>query len=608
MDNQPKIALAFDSTTMMSLFKASLEEDNYDIYEYTDGLKVIEGMCSVHPDVLVVYLDLPVINGFDISRIIKNTPSLIDINILIVASENKTVYKFWTQNSRCNGFFVATENNFTEFREEVKNLIPYMPIINKKNITPTHEELIEIITQGLNSDIYNLYIVNNAYSTSRTISDINSILMGLIKSLKTIFTYDALGLIVNDEPLIEFYDFKSSLTDSDIKDFRDVCHKDFESVAKNRKNCAWQKSIVFNTKFDVDKENGKLKTYEIFPLEPKAKVPFTLHLSTCRQDSLSDDLREHLNFFAHVFSQIISNAIQYHQLSNSNMRIRHAFGRFVPQQLIDSIVTGESSEDISIGQKRKVAILICDIRNFTNISEMNKPENVVTFLNRYFSVMGSIIKQNGGSIDKFMGDAIMALFGATDSFTDNEYRAVKTAYEMMKVLPGIDISMINFPDGFNFNIGIGIHYGDVIVGSIGSDEKQDFTVIGDNVNLASRIESLNKMYGTNIIVTEQVKESLHDNYKTRLLDRVKVKGKSIPVYIYQIITEGIAYPDDFMDLYNKGIDLYLMGIWKRASEYFNRALSIKSDDTATLLLMERCIEYDKNNPDDWDGSYTLTTK
>ena len=239
---------------------------------------------------------------------------------------------------------------------------------------------------------------------------------------------------------------------------------------------------------------------------------------------------------------------------------------------------------------------------------MNKPENVVNFLNKYFSVMSSIIKENGGNIDKFMGDAIMALFGATESYEDNANRAAKTAYEMMKVLPGLDLSMIKIPEGFSFNIGIGINYGEVIVGSIGSDEKQDFTVIGDNVNLASRLESLNKMYGSHIIITESVKEDLREPYPTRLLDRVKVKGKSIPVSIYQLLTDKEDYPEDFIENYNKGMDLYLMGIWQRAGEYFSKAMEIYPEDKAAGLLHDRCLNYTKNRPDSWDGSFTLTTK
>jgi len=527
MDNKRSILIAFDSKTMRAVIRKLLEESGYCVYESIDGMEALRLLFNIHPDLALIYLDLPVIGGFDLSRIIKTTPSLMDINVLICASENKVIYNFWRENSLCNDFYVIKENQHKELIDKINNLMPAITSVNIQDQEVSDKKIIETVTNSLNSNLYNLYTINNVFSNTKYINDINTIAMNLIRFLKSIFSYDAVGVIINDEPLLEYYDIKESLSDEDIIDFKNICHRDFESITKNYKSLSWQKSMAFTTRFEVTVDKGKLKTYEIFPLVPKEPYPLSIHLSTCRQDTLSDEIRDQLNFFTEAYSQLLTTSISFHKIISSNMRMRHAFGHFVPQQYIDSIITGDSNDSITIGQSRNIAILISDIRNFTNISEVNKPENVVAFLNKYFSVMCSIIRQNGGTIDKFMGDAIMALFGATDSYSDNAARAAKTAYEMMKVLPGIDVSMINIPEGFTFNIGIGVHYGEVIVGSIGSDEKQDFTVIGDNVNIASRIESLNKIYGTNIIITESVKEHLSEKYQIRLLDKVKVKGKSI---------------------------------------------------------------------------------
>ncbi len=155
--------------------------------------------------------------------------------------------------------------------------------------------------------------------------------------------------------------------------------------------------------------------------------------------------------------------------------VRKAFCRFVPEQIIDNLVKdADQSAQITVGEKRNVAILFSDIRSFTSISELNKPETIVAFLNRYFTTMCTIIKKHGGTIDKFIGDAIMALFGAPVSYEDNCRRAVAAAYEMRQALETVPLEDLVLPQGMKFNIGIGIHYGDVIVGSIGSNEKTDY--------------------------------------------------------------------------------------------------------------------------------------
>ena len=138
------------------------------------------------------------------------------------------------------------------------------------------------------------------------------------------------------------------------------------------------------------------------------------------------------------------------KLALSESKLRSTFSKFVPEEIIEDLLSQEdTTSEQSNNEKRKVAVLICDIRNFTSISEINQPENVVGFLNGYFSLMVDIIKKHGGSIDKFIGDAIMALFGAPISYVDNAQRAVEAAMEMVKNLEVVNTSILNFPDGMN---------------------------------------------------------------------------------------------------------------------------------------------------------------
>ena len=292
-------------------------------------------------------------------------------------------------------------------------------------------------------------------------------------------------------------------------------------------------------------------------------------------------------------------------------RIRRAFSRFVPEQIIDSLVmqSDAQNEKLGVGETRAVAILFSDIRSFTNISEKNKADVLVAFLNRYFSIMVDIIKKHGGTIDKFIGDAIMAEFGTPVSYEDNCRRAVAAAYEMRAALPSIDLGNLVLPDGMKFNIGIGIHYGDVIVGSIGSKDKADYSVIGDNVNLASRLEGLTKTYGTQILVSESVLlDAGEDSFSFRHLDDVRVKGKKKAVPIYAVDRSPDEFPHAYKDAYTKGMDLYKQGIWNLAKDYFEKALKAVKGDKAASLMLSRCEEFIVNPPENWDGAIAFLTK
>ena len=205
------------------------------------------------------------------------------------------------------------------------------------------------------------------------------------------------------------------------------------------------------------------------------------------------------------------------------MQIRNVFSKFVPSDIIDGMVENQANSSLLAGEKRVVAVLFSDIRSFTTLSEHNKAEDVVSFLNEYFDLMAIPVNKYGGTIDKFIGDAVLAIFGAPKSYEDNTLRAVKTAMEMIELLENYNPQQIKLPFP-SLRIGIGVHVGELIVGNIGSKSKFDYTVIGDNVNLASRLEGLSKHYKQSIIVSEDVKKVIGDHYYFRELDSVQSKG------------------------------------------------------------------------------------
>ncbi len=213
-------------------------------------------------------------------------------------------------------------------------------------------------------------------------------------------------------------------------------------------------------------------------------------------------------------------------------KISSLFSRKVSKEVMDNLIDNQSS--MRVAHQKETSIFFSDIRGFTPISEKLTPIEVVNLLNDYMTPMVDIIDKNYGTVDKFIGDAIMAYWNAPLDLENHADYALKSAIEQIKHLRDIQKDIKEKYD-VDLDIGIGINTGDVTVGEIGSIGRSDYTVIGDAVNLASRVESLNKGYKTNIIITEFTKEKLTDEYQIKFLDSVVVKGKSKAVKIYEVV-------------------------------------------------------------------------
>jgi adenylate cyclase len=224
--------------------------------------------------------------------------------------------------------------------------------------------------------------------------------------------------------------------------------------------------------------------------------------------------------------------------------------------------------------------------------------------------MTSIIIKDDGLVDKYMGDAIMAFWGAPLEQPDHAEMACSSSLEMIEKLRELQKKWK--AEGISsFDIGIGLNSGDAIVGNMGSSSRFDYTAMGDNVNLASRAEGLNKIYGTNIIITENTQKIISEKYETRRLDAVRVKGKKKPIMIFELISrKGRTSKKqlEFIRHYEDGLKLYFEKKWKKAIESFQAALKIM-DDAASKEFIKRCQEFSKNPPvKDWDGVWEMKTK
>jgi adenylate cyclase len=286
------------------------------------------------------------------------------------------------------------------------------------------------------------------------------------------------------------------------------------------------------------------------------------------------------------------------------------FKRYVPSDLVKKLINEEINAEIG-GEKRELTMFFSDIAHFTSISEKKSPEELVKDLCIYFESVSSSIIKNNGTIDKYIGDSVMAFWGAPEMNEHHAENACRCAVQIQKTLHTIFRQWEN-QEKIPFFTRIGIHTGDVIVGNMGYTERLNYTVIGDHVNLASRLEGINKIYGTKIIVSEDTWKQCHDLFEFRMLDKVSVVGRDESLAIYELYSEK----DDIekmrrklFNFYETGLAYYFEQKWDEAVKCFQTVLKYRPHDTPSLVMYRRCMSYKKNPPpEDWKGVYVFRVK
>lgn len=317
-----------------------------------------------------------------------------------------------------------------------------------------------------------------------------------------------------------------------------------------------------------------------------------------------------------AFSNHAAIAIENARLYEDKRRKEHlkaALERYVSKQIAEKIINNDASGEIRFQpEKREVTLVFTDVRGFTTLAEGMSPEAMVEILNRYFTTMIDIIFKYGGTLDKFIGDAIMAMFGAPASTGDDAGNAVMAAIEMQESLTAFNEEQTKLGKP-KLSVGIGINSGIVVVGNIGSDQRMEYTAIGDSVNLASRLEGANKEYGTHIMVSEWTQEKVNSKVISRELDLIRVKGKEKPVKVFEVIASAATGISNDMkkalESYNKGLIAYRKQKWDEAISHFKETLKLNADDGPSKVYIERSEEFKKAPPQDkWDGVFVMHTK
>ncbi len=313
------------------------------------------------------------------------------------------------------------------------------------------------------------------------------------------------------------------------------------------------------------------------------------------------------------FSYAGCASIQFLAEQRDKRMIKRMFSLYVPDKVVSELIAHPETAQLG-GERRDLSILFADIADFTTISENLDPTQLVALLNDCLTEMTDIVLQNDGIIDKYEGDLIMAEFGAPLPNEKHALLGCRTMLQMQKKLIALrkKWSKQGLPE---LKMRIGLNCGEVALGNFGSHKVFDYTVMGDEVNVASRLEGVNKNYGTNMLISQNVYEKVKDEMITRNLDVIRVKGKSQPVRAYELIAtkgekRGLFVKDiSIIPLYEQALEQYLDRNWKESISLLERILNKTDQDQPSRILLERCRDFLNNPPaPDWDGVFVMTSK
>jgi class 3 adenylate cyclase len=300
------------------------------------------------------------------------------------------------------------------------------------------------------------------------------------------------------------------------------------------------------------------------------------------------------------------------KLQYFNNNLRRAFSTYLSEDVVEEIVSDPSRLHLG-GIKRRMTALFTDVKDFSGIAEHLPPEELVDLLNDYLSTMSDVILENKGTIDKYEGDAIISFFGAPIELEDHAFRACVSAIIMKRLETELNKKLLQ--EGrttMPLLTRIGINTGDMVVGNMGTERKMNYTIMSNAVNLAARLEGVNKQYGTWILASEDTIQEAGDQIIARRLDKVRVVGIQKPVRIYEVLEIACRADSglrEWVAIFHNALALFEAHKWKEAAFGFHRALLISPSDIPTQLFIKRCEEFMASPPDEsWEGVFTLNEK
>jgi len=629
-EEKKRVLIMEDSDIFAEMLMDFLSFQDYVLERSVNGFEGIKRVYSFLPHLIITDVEMPLFKGHQVTRFLKSRKNTGTIPIIMFTTLNETKDKFWGSNAGADMYIEKSPDNFRLLGDSVAEILSAprdidFSAIEREGKKISDNTIIEIVNSLLDNKLFQTTVIGKLTELSDKVYSLEHVVKGIFDLLHTICETEIVTMMIRRDKgtLYVFTANYAGFSEETVNDFSAISVSDFN----NRFQDFQVEKKIQEDFFPAGNNGRKIVSYTAMPISIGGEKYSTLHIANSINEYFSPGVLENINVFMGAASPIITNVLSMRELVEMQKNTRIAFARYVPGDIMDEIIES-SSKMVSQSESRNITVLFSDIRNFTGISEHSSAHEIVEFLNAFFAEMGSIIISEGGHIDKFIGDAMMAVFGAFQNLENPAAGAIRAAVKMLSALDNINTAGISLPKG-SLKIGIGINCGQCVLGNIGFKNKMDYTVIGDTVNLASRIEGVTKLYRYPLIVSEYIYNSIRDQFLFRKIDNVRVRGKKEPVGIYAVydgfagscdtgglssgkgakLSAALMINSDTLENYNKGLQLFYMREWKPAQEYFSRALQGDESDYLSQIYLKRAIEFSKTPPpEDWDGVVTLSVK
>jgi len=614
-----RILVVDDSELIRGVLMQFLGDKGFAVETADNGLEGVLAVYRSVPDIVITDVEMPRLQGYQLSRLLKSRREVRKIPIIMHTSLSEDRDRFWASSSGADAFITKDFENLEALAEQVNRLLELAEPPDKSVIAEDAERIdesaaLEMLGTLFDRELFQSTILNELGGLDKHIGSLALTAKGLLKLVGKVCEAHIAVLVLQyqDDALI-FALPAESVYRQDVEQFQKLCRSGFESAVGPLRGVVQEEVFEIDHRSDYDKtrsDGRRISSYYIAQVKGNgSKTVATLHLGNTSNNYFSETIAANIDVFSAGAGVILENAVLFNTVNEMKRKIHSMFSKFVPAEVIQDLLNQRDDMELKVGEKRELAVLFSDIRSFTVISENNSAEQIVSFLNGYLHRMGQIIRTHGGTIDKFIGDAIVAIFGAPVSYENNAERALSAALEMTTTIPELDTSGLVLPSE-GLSVGIGVHEGVVIVGNIGSQEKFDYTVIGDNVNLAARLEGLTKHYHVPILISDTVHQKTGALIPDREVDTVRVKGKDKVTKLFGVVPSGsLTLSTEADRLYRKGLQMYKLSNWTTAIEYFEEVLKQAPDDALSTMYVERCQRFMQEPPPaDWGGAIRLDFK
>ncbi|MDR2906204.1 MAG: response regulator [Helicobacteraceae bacterium] len=633
--DKKRILVMEDSETFAEIICDFFAENGFEVAHAANGFEGIKETYHFKPHLIVCDLEMPMCNGYQAVRFLRSRTTTRKIPIMLLTKLSDTKDRYRGLDAGADSYVEKLPGNFELILGEAIRLI------NEKSGETDYEAIAreayrindESVVEGINNlldESLSLTTLIAKIAQSRIVP-LDNVIIKTLELLSAICDVQIAAVIIAWRNEIFIYtanrgDLPYEIAEDFLAGVRADFDKDFPDAPRS---VGEEEDLTESAQFTEETETEKLakshkkvlESYFTYKLHNLGKPFALMAIANTATEYFSPPITESLGTFLNAAAPTIVNALLMREIKTTQKKTRRAFAKYVPPSVVDEII--ESGGDMSVtGEALKIAVLFCDIRKFTKISEKTNAQDLVVFLNNYFLHIGNAVVEQGGQIDKYIGDGLMAIFGAPRPLKNAAANAIHAAINMLSTLPRVNTSPIDL-GGAELDIGIGINYGECVVGNIGFASKQEYTAIGDEVNLASRLESLTKVYAHPILASESVYEEISadknakDRYIFRKADFVRVVGKEKAVGVYAVYK---AFEEDagkgrlhisraLLEPYNKALSLVKIREFKSARRYLREALDVAPGDYLSTLYLDR-VEYFIENPPHkgWDGTIVMENK